>query len=207
MKLRVTLAALAGATLLQACVPLIAGGVAGGVTTALDRRSYNEQIRDTEIEHRFNRSFPAALETRTNVSATAFNRWVLLTGQAIDEAARTEVEAVARAVPNVREVYNEITIGYPNSLRIRTNDALITSNVKTLLFDAKNLSGHHLKVVTESNTVYLMGLVTEPEARAATDIARRAQGVQKVVSLIEIIPADEAKRRTLETTQPPEQHN
>lgn len=204
MKLKTLATILAAAGLLQACVPLIAGGVAGGVASTMDRRTYGEQLMDTEIEHKFNRGFPAALEARTNTSATAFNRWVLLTGQAIDEASRAAVEAHARSVPNVREVYNEISIGYPASFTSRTNDTWLTSAVKTRLFNDKTLSGHHVKVVSESGTVYLMGQLTEDEARLALEIARRTAGVRKVISVIETISPEQARQRSVQTTPAPQ---
>ena len=39
----------------------------------------------------------------------------------------------------------------------------------------------HVKVVTEAGVVYLMGMVTEPEADDAVEIARNTGGVRKVV--------------------------
>jgi hypothetical protein len=43
------------------------------------------------------------------------------------------------------------------------------------------------KVVTERNTVYLMGRVTQREANRATEIARSTSGVQRVVRMLEIV--------------------
>lgn len=205
MKLKALGCALLASCLLQACVPLIAGGVVGGVAATADRRTYGEQLMDTEIEHKFNRGFSAALEKKTNTSATAYNRWVLLTGQAIDEPSKAEVEAHARALPNVREVFNEISIGYPSSFSSRSNDVLLTSSVKTRIFGSKQeVSGHHVKIVSESGTVYLMGLLTEAEAQAAIEIARTTAGVRKVVNMIEIISAQVAEQRSPKNL-PPEQ--
>lgn len=203
LSLRTLALVLSAATVLQACVPLVAAGVGTGVVASLDRRSYGIQLEDTEIEHRFNRQFPAALEQRTNVSATSFNRWVLLTGQAVDAQSRGEVEQLARSVRNVREVINEITIGYPSSFSARSNDTLLTSSVKTRLFGSSDLSGHHIKVVTESGTVYLMGLVTEREANIAGDLARTTSGVQKVVRVFEIVSPEEAQRMSLQQQAAP----
>ncbi len=199
MKLRPLILAIATASLLQACVPLIVGGVAGGVVTAIDRRTYGEQFRDTEIERTFNHNFSKELEAKTAVSGHAFNRWVLLTGQAIDEKAKAEVEALARSVPNVREVYNEITIGYPASFTTRANDRLVASNLKARLLDAKEVSAIHVNAICEGGTAYLMGMLTDDEARVAITIARSTQGVAKVVSLIEIISPEVARQRTMQT--------
>jgi hypothetical protein len=47
--------------------------------------------------------------------------------------------------------------------------------------------GTLFKVVTERNTVYLMGRVTQAEANRATEIARSVGGVQRVVRVLEIV--------------------
>lgn len=190
-RLQTLITALCIATALPACIPLVAAGVGGGVIASMDRRSYGLQLQDTEIEHRFNRAFSDALEAKSQASATSFNRWVLLTGQAIDEGAKAEVEQVARKVPNVREVFNEITLGYPISFSVRTNDALLTTKVKARLVENRDISAHSFKVVTEDATVYLMGMVTEQEANIATEIARTTAGVKRVVRVLEVMsPAD-----------------
>ena len=43
--------------------------------------------------------------------------------------------------------------------------------------------------MTEAGAVYLMGLVTEPEAEEAVDIARNTGGVRKVVKVFEYCKA------------------
>lgn len=202
MKLRTLSCILVAGGLLQACVPLVVAGVGTGVASTMDRRAYSEQLMDTEIEHKFNRGFPATLEAKTNVSATAYHRWVLLTGQAIDEASRAEVEAHARSVPNVLEVYNEVSIGYPASFTARSNDAWLTSSVKTRLVNAKELSANNVKVVSESGTVYLMGLLTETEANVAAQVARSTSGVRKVVNVIEVISPEKARQLSVQPSQP-----
>ena len=63
------------------------------------------------------------------------------------------------------------------------------------LFDTKRVSPVHLKVVTESGVVYLMGIVSEPEADEAVDIARNTGGVRKVVKVFEYCkPSDDICR-------------
>lgn len=202
IRLPALLTALCIISTLPACVPLIAAGVGGSVVASMDRRSYGIQLQDTEIEHRFNRSFPSALEAKSQASATSYNRWVLLTGQAIDETAKAEVEQVARRVPNVREVFNEITIGYPLSFSTRTNDTLLTTKVKARLTDNKDISTHSFKVVSEDGTVYLMGLVTEQEANIATEIARTTSGVRRVVKVMEVMSPAEISNLTSSSAAP-----
>jgi osmotically-inducible protein OsmY len=51
----------------------------------------------------------------------------------------------------------------------------------------KRFSPSHVKVVTESGVVYLMGIVTRDEADAAAEIAHTASGVTRVVKVFEYI--------------------
>jgi osmotically-inducible protein OsmY len=51
-----------------------------------------------------------------------------------------------------------------------------------------------VKVVTENSTVFLMGMVCQPEADAATELASTTSGVQRVVKVFEYIPCPPAKR-------------
>ena len=50
------------------------------------------------------------------------------------------------------------------------------------------------KVVTEQGVVYLMGLLTSGEANRAAQVASRVGGVQKVVTLVELLSEDDLKR-------------
>lgn len=202
MILRPLAAALIAATTLQGCIPLIAAGVGVGATSTLDRRTYAEQLMDRELEVKFNQGFPAALESRTSVTATSFNRWVLLTGKAIDDAAKQEVEQRARGLPNVRQIFNEVSIGYPTAFGDRANDTYLTTKVKARLVDSEFVSGNHVKVVSESGAVFLMGIVTEREAQAATEVARNTAGVRRVVSMFEIVPDEKARERDALSKQP-----
>jgi osmotically-inducible protein OsmY len=122
-----------------------------------------------------------------HVNVTSYNRMVLLTGEVPDAAARTEVERIAWAVENVRGVHDELAVAGVSSFTVRSNDTLITSNVKTRLLDSNKVNPLHVKVVTENSVVYLMGLVTKEEANDATEIARTSSGVQKVVRVFEYL--------------------
>ena len=53
--------------------------------------------------------------------------------------------------------------------------------------DRSPVPGLHVKVVTSSGSVYLMGLVTHSEAGFATDVVRRVDGVERVVRIFEFI--------------------
>jgi len=182
--------------LLPGCAPVLIGAAAGGAYTSLeDRRTAGVQIDDEGIELRVGNRIGDRFADRVHVSVTSYNRSVLLTGEVPDAQTREEVERIARAVPGVRSVSNELEIAGVSSLGARTNDAFITSKVKARFLDARKFNPVHVKVVTEAGVVYLLGVVTEQEAEEATELARTMSGVRKVVRIFEICrPTDEACR-------------
>jgi len=171
---------------LQGCAPALIG--AGGVaafTAAEDRRTTGTQIEDEGVELRVANRVSGRFGDKAHVNVTAFNRWVLLTGEAPDDAARAEMEKIAAAVPNVRGVSNEVQVAGVSSLASRASDSFITSKVKARFVDARKFSPVHVKVVTEAGVVYLLGVVTEKEAEDAVEVARTTGGVRKVVKIFE----------------------
>lgn len=188
---RLLLAALALCGALGGCVALAGGAVVGGAVMAVDRRTTGAQIDDQTIEMRAANAVTAAIGDRGNVSATSYNRVVLLTGQVPTEADRSKVEATIAKVENVRAVVNELAVMPNSSFNQKTTDSFTTSKVKAALFETKGLQAAAIKVITERNVVYLLGRVTEAEANTAANVARGVSGVSKVVKVFEIItPAE-----------------
>jgi osmotically-inducible protein OsmY len=72
-------------------------------------------------------------------------------------------------------------------LGARTNDSYITSKVKGRFVEANKFAPNHVKVVTERQIVYLMGLVTHAEGDTAAQLAATTSGVTRVVKLFEYI--------------------
>ena len=191
------LALITAATLASGCIALIGAGGAAAVSALEDRRTSGTQIEDSGIEERAQGRIKERFGERAHVNVTAYNRTVLLTGEAWDETTRAEIEKIVAAVPNVRSVTNEIQVGSLSSSGSRTNDTALTAKVKGRLLNVKGLNPYHVKVVTEAGVVYLLGLVTEPEAEAAADVARTTGGVRKVVKVFEYC------KSTDELCQPP----
>ena len=186
----VSLLLIAAAWALQGCVPLMIGaGGAAAYSSLEDRRTTGIQIEDEAIETRASNRISDRFGSREHVNVTSYNRVALLTGEVPDDAARAEAEKIVRAVPNVREVTNDLQVAGISSYPARANDAYLTTKVRGRLFDTKRVSPVHLKVVTEAGAVYLMGVVSEAEAEEAVDIARNTGGVRKVVKVFEYCKA------------------
>ncbi len=179
---------------LQGCFPIMAGGMTAGALMVSDRRTSGSYVEDEGIEWKVSDRISQQFGDRVHINVTSYNRQVLLTGEVPDAATRDAVASAAGRVENVRTVSNETTVAGSSSLTSRGNDAYLTSKVKARFVDANQFSANLVKVVTEANTVYLMGLVTKEEAKYATELARTTGGVQKVVTLFEIISFEEARK-------------
>ena len=178
------------ACLLQGCVGvLLAGGAAGGVSVATDRRTVSSQYDDKEIEYNFNKAYSARTDISRTSHITIFsnNGIVLLVGQTPHQKYSDELKGMAERQDGVRKVLNEIKVAEPTSYDVRANDSWITSKVKTMLLAEKNFDSSHIKVATENGQVYLMGMVTQSESDTAVEIARNVSGVTKVIRAFEFI--------------------
>ena len=167
----------------------------GAVTTALvasDRRTSGMYLEDERIEQSAAAKLRETLKEGTRASVTSFNRLALVTGEVRSEAEKAEVGRTVASVENVRNVVNEVeVVPFISSIGQRSRDTLLTSQVKASLIDAKDLQANTIKVVTEMNVVYLMGIVTPREAQRAAEIARGVNNVRKVVRVFENISEQE----------------
>jgi osmotically-inducible protein OsmY len=176
----------AGAALgLQGCPAIIGAGGVAAVSSLEDRRTTGTQLDDSGIESRAAARLSERIGERGHINVTAFNRAVLLTGEAWDETTRAAAAKIVAEVPNVRSVTNEVQVSGVSSGTSRANDTALTAKVKGRFINVQGLNPLHVKVVTEAGVVYLLGLVTEAEAETATDLARTTAGVRKVVKVFE----------------------
>lgn len=173
---------------LQGCIAgaFVAGSAAtGGFVT--DPRSIGTIKSDEEINYKINKKLAndAVLVSETHISAISYNQVVLLTGQAYDDELRMKAEKYAKSTPNVKRVFNKITVGIPTSAMQRTKDIGITSSVKMKMFANRELKSNSFKIVTENGVVFILGVATPKQADLAVLIARKSAGVKQVVKLIE----------------------
>lgn len=181
------------ASQLSGCLGVVAVGAGAAALSAADRRTTGTQIEDERIELVATNRFSERFGDKAHINATSYNRTVLLTGEVADEKTKAEAESIVRSQPNVRGIVNELQVAGPSSLSSRANDASVTGKVKARFLDSNKFSPLVVKVVTEASVVYLMGIVTEAEANAATEVARTTGGVRKVVKVFDFCkPTDPA---------------
>lgn len=186
---RVMAAAVVATTLvLGGCTALVVGGAVTAVAVAEDRRSPGTILDDQTIETRALFRVKNRFGDQVQVNITSFNKHILISGEAVSEAVKAGVEAEVRAVvPNAARIHNEMEVGPLATLLSISNDTRLTALVKSRFVVDRRFQANHVKVVTESGTVYLMGLVTRAEGEAAAEVAASTAGVRRVVKLFEYL--------------------
>jgi len=163
-------------------------GCASTLTKGEDRRTEGTYIDDGYIADTATSRIKKKYSDKVHVNVNSYNRKVLVSGEVADEIVKTDITRIIGGVQNVTAINNELTIGPLAALSAITSDGLTTSNVNIRLSNSgKGLRAERVKVVTESGTVYLMGLVTHSEADIAKEITSTSSGVKKVVPLFEYI--------------------
>lgn len=176
---------------LAGCGAVVVGGAVTGAAVIHDRRTTGTVIEDQEIFLRAItiRGEDPQLKQKSNINVDVYNMQVLLTGQAENaEIVDGYVQRVS-AIPRVRHVFNEVTVGAESTWGEATSDAYLTSRVKVALFNVKlpGFDPTRVKVTSSLGSVYLMGLLTPTEADVVTEEVRFVSGVKRVVKLFEYI--------------------
>lgn len=175
---------------LQACVPAIMAGtsVAGRVIT--DPREIGTQFDDEALKIQVSKALgkDTELNKESSISVVSYNAEILLIGQVPSENARQVAGNIARGVKDVRAVYNELRVlkSIPASQVLK--DASITSQVKSKMLITPNINSSNVKVITENGEVFLIGDIFPDQAKVIVDIARRIDGVKKVINATRLTP-------------------
>lgn len=182
---------LSGATLalltLTACAPILIGGAVTAVALTEDRRTSGAFVDDENIENRALLRVKSRFGDQIHINITSYNRHVLLSGEANSDAVKRSVEDEVATVPGIKRIFNEMAVGPQAGVIAVSNDMRLTTIVKTRFLEANRFQANHVKVITEANVVFLMGVVKRAEADAATQLASTTSGVSRVVRLFEYL--------------------
>jgi osmotically-inducible protein OsmY len=174
-------------SLLTSCVAFVMAGAAASMVV-YDRRSVVMLESDARIFYLINTAIANNPDFRgSHIVVTSFNQVVLLVGQTTSDSLRALVEKIARTTPNVKRVYNQLTVGVSTTIGQRSKDTLITGQVRGQMLAKKGLESGSIRVITENGVVYLMGIATHEQAGLAVAVARQVQGVIKVVKIFRYI--------------------
>ena len=175
-------------TQLVGCAPSTILAIPASIS---DRRSTEAQIDDNKIFLASWNPIQEIVDTekqKSHFNISVYNRAVVLVGQVPNEVIKGKITESILKIDNVKTVHNKMIIGKANKIKQRAKDTVTTTNFKTRLFlELKNdLHPMHVKIMTENDVVYLLGIVNEKEADEAIRIAKSSKGVKLVVPLFEL---------------------
>ncbi|OGT06187.1 MAG: hypothetical protein A2103_01765 [Gammaproteobacteria bacterium GWF2_41_13] len=159
-----------------------------GASAAYDRYNWQEKIKNQEISVSIDNAFKSDARFRqSNIKTTSFNYQVILIGQVPSEEIRQLAAQIAADTAGVKHVYNFIEIGQPSTASQELCDTWLTTKIKGEIIAHADMDPDQIKVISENNTVYLIGILTHDQAEQAIEIARYTEGVKKVVKIFEYI--------------------
>lgn len=173
---------------LSGCARVIHATTSDPVQISTNKRSLGTKLNDDKLETyaRVNLLKADAAFENARVNIDSFNGFVLLTGQVPTEHLRQLAGNTVGAINSVRQVHNELQIGPQARFGSQSLDAWITTKVKSRLV-ASSIQSRRVHIITEAQTVFLMGLVSRHEADRIAEVARTSDGVKQVVKVFEYV--------------------
>jgi len=176
---------------------------AGGCTTILvqttgpegiqedpGKRTTGARIEDQAIETKIivNMKSQEPAFRNANFDVISHNGVVLIVGQVQSASMKQRATQIAsEASSKIKRIHNELEIIGKTGMLARSNDAWISTKVRTQLLVDESVPSDQVRVITENGSVFLMGMVTQQEGDNAAALARNISGVTRVVKVFEYI--------------------
>ena len=156
-----------------------------------DRRTTETQVIDNKI---FLAAWNPIAEItekekqKSHFNLIVYNKAIVIVGEVPTEEVKIKITDALSKIEDVKTVHNKMVVGQACKIKQRAKDTITTTNVKTRLFlELKNeVHPLHVKIMTENDVIYLLGIVNNKEADEAIQIAKSSKGVKLVVPLFEL---------------------
>lgn len=173
---------------LSGCAPILIGGAAvTSATVITDRRTTGSIVDDEVLEKRVRYEIGEVIgHEKHHVVVTSYEGKVLLTGEVLTAADRQKAQDTAVKSVGVHSVVNELAVMTPATVGAVLSDSMLATKVRSSIIGTKKISLNQMKVDVQRGIVYLMGIVTNDEAKTAAKVAAGVSGVQQVVTCFTI---------------------
>ncbi len=170
------------------CAQIITVTTSEPIQISTNKRTLGTKINDQQLETyaRVNLNKASKQLEDAHINIDSFNGLVLLTGQVPNEQLRNLAGDTIGKINSVRQVHNELATATPTNFQARSKDSWITTKIKTKLV-ASSIQSRRILIITEAQTVFLMGLVSRHEADRITNVAKNTNGVKQVVKVFEYV--------------------
>jgi osmotically-inducible protein OsmY len=178
---------------LGGCVGVVVGGMAaaaGGGYVVAQERGADGLASDFAITNNLKEALAKTdPKLNTAITVTVYDGRVLLTGQVPTPEMKLTAARLAREIPRVRTVYDEIEVSGDGTFFDSAKDAWIGTQVRSEMVLDPDIRSVNYMIETENGSVYLIGMARSAgELQKVTDIARHVRGVKRVVSYVEVRP-------------------
>jgi len=182
-------------TNLSGCAFLFVGAAAGTAIVLVDRRPVGVVTVDRGLQIQIDSMLANNFVKLAHVNVNTYNQKVLLTGEATNQQIKQQIEGLVAGIKNVRVLVNEIQVAPLSSASARVADSSLLAIVKAKLLSTTDIPSGSIKVTVEAGKVYLLGITTELEAKAAaTVVSKASNSVKEVVTLFDLISEDEKQQ-------------
>lgn len=177
------------AALTAGCTEAVVGGGAatGGYAVATDERTAGRQIDDVTITARVKTEMvrDATVKAR-DINVDTVNGVVYLTGFVDSTRERERAEALARSVPGVTGVHNQLQVG-TRSVGQVVDDENLGVKIKAKLIGEPGIRSLNVDVDVYRGVVHLTGLVENATQKARViELARSTPGTVRVVDNLQV---------------------
>lgn len=195
-------AALCAALGVSGCVRI--GVTAGAMLarTALQERSTDDAILDTEIQLTLNDRFLGhSTDLFADVSTDVTEGRVVLTGTVPTREEKIAATRIAWEVAGVRSVTDELEVAEDSGALAYLEDAWISNRIRVLMLGDAGISSINYSVETVDRVVHLTGIATSrAELRRVLGHATRTPGVARVIS--HVLTIDDPRRQVVRAASP-----
>lgn len=167
---------------------LVLGLLAQGCAAVEDRR-LGQVATDAEIRLDINKRVlngqnqDLFFDLKTNV----YEGRVMLTGAVKSAANRTRIENLAKGIPGVRTIYNNVQVTDAGGFKNTANDVWIKTKINSQLLAENGVNSANYQTRVVNSVVYIIGrALSQHELGKVLTIAKRTDHVSKVVHHIEV---------------------
>ena len=189
IKLRLlSLAILVLPFMLQGCMaPAIVSAGVGATMVHEDPRTAGTIFDDRVIVSKLSTRIKDKYAKQVNITVTAYNNVVLLTGQVPSEKIKEDLVLMVLETRPVRDFRDETAIRDLATFKEAGKDIALKGRIVSQLARNQDVRAIRISTTVELGVVYLMGLVTREEGEAAGQIVASVSGVEKVVKIFEYV--------------------
>jgi len=177
--------------LLSSCVPAIQGAstVSSVASIGNDRRTAGVVLDDKTMHLKLLSELTNDVELEyAHLNFMIYDKSLLVTGEVPSKAIQSYVlKKIQIVTPDIKQIYNELTIGPVSGILSRAKDSAITLQTEALFLDQEVFHPTHIRVMTENQNVYLMGAVTDREGSMGAKLAAKTKGARSVVKMFDYL--------------------